>query len=195
MDSGSVDEFFRRGARNGHVSSLWTAARMATRRQTLKPLDARVDTHMAALMADGVSDPAADDPILRASFSEDPLLQGDCGFVQRTSPLTRKMSVMVVLHPGAMPPPAARRKSPTGMPRPARKSPSELLRGLPSAISKSALGSRRSPRIVSMRESPKEAGLTPGLSPGRTPKAARRQSKAKRWMSALGKLPSCYIVL
>lgn len=120
------------------------------------------------------------------AICDDPLLQANSGFVQRKSPLARKLSAMISVDVGAdraTKQPAAQRKS---------RSPIDLLRALPSAISKSSFGSRRSPRLVAMREMPMESGhtpgLTPGLSAGRTSKSSKLQEKAKRWMSALGGL-------
>jgi len=159
-----------------------------------------VEAHLASLAADGAISPDADalmaevdaalrQPSMSESVAEDPLLAPDVGFIQRHSPLTRRLSALATALPIDGKP--AKQKSPAM---------GRLQRGATATIVKRdhSGGARKSPRLMGVFvPSPHDGNgggrSTPGLAT-KTPKSSGKQSrlasKTKRWMSALESLGS-----
>lgn len=224
MESRSVDEFFKRGPAACGGSSLW-------KRAASKPIRAprrnaiggglSVEAHLASIEADGECSPDPDALMQEIqarmlapggfdALAEDPLLAVDVGFVQRSSPLRRRLISLTSSISGKLPSAGRQRKSPAEEDErrkrhsPAHSNKSTLcpgkspLQGATHTISKQQLAhSRKSPRLLAMASPPStdDAGgkrITPGLST-QTPKSTcPKSTKSKRWKSALETLePLC----
>ena len=200
MESKSVSEFFRRGSAAAGVGSFWAraAGQSAARARRANVPAVSVEGHLENLQEDGNCSPDADElmaeidealsgPGLRDSVADDPLLAPDVGFVQRKSPLSRRLNTLATALPSAG---RAKKKSPGPLQR-----AGGLARATVSIAKSQVTGSRKSPRLAGIVvPSPAEKGaagtrVTPGLS-AKTPKSSRRASKTKRWMSALETLSS-----